>query len=133
MCGIAGQYDFVNGSPARPAELRRMADRMFHRGPDGEGFFVDGPLGFAHRRLSIIDLEGGAQPMSTPAGALTVVLNGEISNYLELFDALRKRGACSRSTTRSGTAAFRSPPRSRRCAAWKASTPASISRRSTSS
>lgn len=69
-----------------------MASRMVHRGPDGEGFHVDGPVGFAHRRLAIIDLEHGAQPMSTPEGDLTIVFNGEIFNYVELFAELRARG-----------------------------------------
>jgi asparagine synthase (glutamine-hydrolysing) len=92
MCGIAGRFDYKTGAPASREELRRMAYRMRHRGPDGEGFHVDGALGFAHRRLAIIDLEGGVQPMSTPEGDLTIVFNGEIFNYVELFEELRGRG-----------------------------------------
>src|SRR5688572_11771851 len=92
MCGIAGRFDYKTGAPASREELQRMAFRMRHRGPDGEGFHLDGALGFAHRRLAIIDLEGGVQPMSTPEGDLTIVFNGEIFNYVELFEELRGRG-----------------------------------------
>lgn len=91
MCGIAG-YVRTDGLPARPEELRAMADTMRKRGPDGEGFFTDGPLGLAHRRLSIIDLAGGTQPMTTADGALTVVFNGEIFNYRELRAELEEAG-----------------------------------------
>ena len=91
MCGIAG-YFRIDGQPALSEELRAMADSMRRRGPDGEGIFMDGSLGLAHRRLSIIDLEGGAQPMTTADGALTVVFNGEIFNYRELRAELEKAG-----------------------------------------
>lgn len=90
MCGIAG-YFRTDGQEARAEELRAMADAMRKRGPDGEGIFMDGPLGLAHRRLSIIDLTGGAQPMTTADGALTVVFNGEIFNYRELRAELEKK------------------------------------------
>ncbi|MEN9581467.1 MAG: hypothetical protein RJA70_4476 [Pseudomonadota bacterium] len=72
--------------------LAEMARRMVHRGPDGAGFHVDGALGLAHRRLSIIDLDGGAQPMSTSDGELWISYNGEVFNYPELFEELRRRG-----------------------------------------
>ena len=91
MCGIAGYFQ-TDGTPALPRHLRAMADAMIKRGPDGEGVFTDGPLGLAHRRLSIIDLEGGAQPMTTADGSLTVVFNGEIFNYRELRAELEKAG-----------------------------------------
>lgn len=87
----------------RRPELARMAGRMRHRGPDGEGLHLDGALGLVHRRLAIIDLEGGAQPMSTPEGDLWIVYNGEVFNYVELFDELRARGH--RPRTRSDTEA----------------------------
>jgi len=92
MCGIAGQFNFVSRASVRQADLRRMATRMAHRGPDGEGFHLSGPVGFAHKRLAIIDLEGGYQPMTSADGALAMVYNGEVFNYLELFDELRGRG-----------------------------------------
>lgn len=69
-----------------------MAARMAHRGPDGEGLHLDGPVGLAHRRLAIIDLEGGAQPMATPDGDVWIAYNGEVFNYLELFEELKALG-----------------------------------------
>jgi asparagine synthase (glutamine-hydrolysing) len=92
MCGIAGQL-VQDGREADPALLRAMASRIRHRGPDGEGFHIEGPVGLAHRRLAIIDLsEAAAQPMATEDGALRIVYNGEIYNYRELRDELRERG-----------------------------------------
>jgi asparagine synthase (glutamine-hydrolysing) len=72
--------------------IRRMARTMFHRGPDDEGYFFDGSLGFGFRRLSIIDLGGGHQPMSDGEESVWVVFNGEIYNYLELRAELEKFG-----------------------------------------
>ncbi len=83
MCGIAGYLNF-DGSPAFDDVLRRMAARIAHRGPDGCGTLVCGPAGIAHRRLSIIDIEGGAQPMGNEDGSVQVVFNGEIYNHAEL-------------------------------------------------
>jgi len=95
MCGIAG----VLMKHARPDEsaLQRMGDALAHRGPDDRGVFVAGPLGLLQTRLSIIDLEGGHQPMTD--GPLTLVANGEIYNFVELRQALEARGR--RFTTRS--------------------------------
>jgi asparagine synthase (glutamine-hydrolysing) len=104
MCGIAGRFNYKTGAPASREELGAMAQRLAHRGPDGEGFHLDGPLGFAHRRLAIIDLSTGDQPMATSDGATFIVFNGEIYNYLELFDDLRARGRIPR--TRSDTEAI---------------------------
>lgn len=89
MCGIAG---FVG--EGGPADLARMTDRIAHRGPDAEGFFTNEAHGvhLGHRRLSIIDLACGAQPMSTADGRLTIVFNGEIYNHLELRGRLREKG-----------------------------------------
>src|SRR3954447_1871549 len=84
MCGIAG----LLGAVDRDA-LVAMRDAMVHRGPDDEGLFLDGPVGLAARRLSIIDLAGGHQPISTEDGSVTVVQNGEIYNHAELRDELR--------------------------------------------
>ena len=91
MCGIAGYLSF-DGRPASEEILRLMARTLRHRGPDGEGIHVDGELGLAHRRLSILDLEGGGQPMSTRDGAVWIVFNGEIYNFVELREELSGRG-----------------------------------------
>ena len=88
MCGIAG---IVNrrDSPVSRAELKRMTDIVSHRGPDGEGFYIEANVGLGHRRLAIIDLtEAGVQPMHSADGDLVIVFNGEIYNYLELRDEL---------------------------------------------
>ncbi|RMD98942.1 MAG: asparagine synthase (glutamine-hydrolyzing) [Deltaproteobacteria bacterium] len=90
MCGIAGIYNFRTNRPVDRESLERMARVQTHRGPDDEGFFLDGPLGFAHRRLAIISPESGKQPMMDEGGNV-VVFNGEIYNYIELREALRKR------------------------------------------
>ncbi len=92
MCGIAGRFNFKSSAPVSKGDLAIMARRMDHRGPDGEGFFVDGSVGFAHKRLAIIDLEGGYQPMESHDGSLVICYNGEVFNYLELFDELRASG-----------------------------------------
>jgi asparagine synthase (glutamine-hydrolysing) len=92
MCGIAGQFNWRTNAPVERARLEWMAYAMRHRGPDGEGVYLDGSVGLAHRRLAIIDLEGGHQPMSTRDGALWIAYNGEVFNYLELLDELRTLG-----------------------------------------
>jgi asparagine synthase (glutamine-hydrolysing) len=92
MCGIAGILN-LDGEPASPVYLKKMAGAIAHRGPDGEGFFVDGSLGFAHRRLSIIDLtSGGHQPMLSPDGRYVISYNGEIYNFQELRLELEAAG-----------------------------------------
>jgi len=77
MCGIAGVVEF--GRDQRPSEdgLARMAEVLAHRGPDEQGFHYSGPVGLVHRRLSIIDLASGQQPMYSPDGKVCVVFNGE--------------------------------------------------------
>lgn len=82
-----------------PELLRKMADTIVHRGPDDAAEYVDGRLGFAHRRLSIIDLETGNQPMVSPDGDVAIVFNGEIFNYIELRQALIKQGVQFRTTS----------------------------------
>src|SRR5664280_451802 len=82
MCGIAGQWSW-SGSPDAGAR-KAMAEVLRHRGPDDEGTLITGPVGFAHRRLSIIDLAGSPQPMADDAQRLHVCFNGEILNYREL-------------------------------------------------
>jgi asparagine synthase (glutamine-hydrolysing) len=91
MCGIAGTFAF-DGRAADRALLQAMGDSLAHRGPDGEGFLADGPVGIAHRRLSILDLEGGAQPMTTRDGGAFLAFNGEIYNFVELREELQRRG-----------------------------------------
>jgi asparagine synthase (glutamine-hydrolysing) len=83
MCGICGAYS-LSGEPVTKPEIARMIAALNHRGPDGTGMYVTGPIGLAHTRLSIIDLAGGAQPMSNDTGEIRLIFNGEIYNYLEL-------------------------------------------------
>jgi asparagine synthase (glutamine-hydrolysing) len=92
MCGICGQYNFGNPAPVRHADIKAMTDSLIHRGPDDEGQFIAGPLGFGFRRLSIIDLAGGHQPMSDHEESVWVVFNGEIYNFLELRRELQGYG-----------------------------------------
>lgn len=92
MCGIAG-YISLEGRPGSAAVVRRMTDAIAHRGPDGEGAFVEGSLALGHRRLAIIDLsDGGQQPMRTPDQRFTITYNGEIYNHAELKVELRALG-----------------------------------------
>ena len=88
MCGIAGYH----GLPADPALLERMNAHQQHRGPDGDGICVDGPCGLAHRRLSIIDIAHGQQPMDTADGRYAIAYNGEVYNYLDLRGELEALG-----------------------------------------
>jgi asparagine synthase (glutamine-hydrolysing) len=87
MCGIAG---FVGAGDR--GTLERMTRALAHRGPDAEGYLVDGPVHLGHRRLSIVDLSGGAQPMATSDGRLTIVFNGEIYNHADLRRELEAQG-----------------------------------------
>ncbi len=91
MCGIAG---FVNraGQQADRAVLERMTAELVHRGPDGDGFYCVGPVALGHRRLSIIDVAGGAQPMANEDGTIWVTYNGELYNELEIRPELEARG-----------------------------------------
>jgi len=90
MCGIAGLIK--SDSLVSQQELKLMADVLQHRGPDGEGYFVHKNIGLAHRRLSIIDLEGGKQPFATEDGQLWISFNGEIYNYVVLRKELKTKG-----------------------------------------
>jgi asparagine synthase (glutamine-hydrolysing) len=92
MCGICGSYDFSRGRPAERDAVERMNETLIHRGPDGGGIHLDGPVALAARRLAIIDLEHGDQPMVTADGAVAVVQNGEILNHLELREGLQRDG-----------------------------------------
>lgn len=99
MCGIAGYFDGQALTP--PGILQAMTRTLVHRGPDGEGYHVEDGVGLGHRRLSIVDLGGGAQPMANEDGTIHVVFNGEIYNHLELRTDLMDRGHVFR--TRSDT------------------------------
>jgi len=101
VCGIAGVLRFDSTAGVELGSLHAMADSLAHRGPDDEGFHVDGNLGLAHRRLSIIDLDGGRQPLFNEDRSVVVVCNGEIYNYAELTARLTARGH--RFRTRSDT------------------------------
>lgn len=96
MCGIAGVFGLRPGTAIDRAVAERMSLAVAHRGPDGTGHWHsgDGRVSFAHRRLSIIDLETGAQPMADPATGVVIVFNGEIYNYIELRQELRAQGVC---------------------------------------
>ncbi len=92
MCGICGQYNFKNGAPVSRKTIVRMTQTLVHRGPDDEGFHFTGPLGLGFRRLSIIDVAGGHQPMSDQDKTVWVVFNGEIYNFPELRAELEGHG-----------------------------------------
>ncbi|TXH58921.1 MAG: asparagine synthase (glutamine-hydrolyzing), partial [Burkholderiaceae bacterium] len=92
MCGIAGLFAFRHATPPDKGELAKMIAALHHRGPDGSSTFVDGPAGLAHARLSIIDLATGWQPIANEDESVWVVFNGEIFNYVELREALERRG-----------------------------------------
>jgi asparagine synthase (glutamine-hydrolysing) len=89
MCGIFGKYA-VDG--VTKESLERMASVLVHRGPDDVGYYIDGSIGFGNRRLSIIDIENGRQPISNEDGTVWVVFNGEIYNYRSLRETLESRG-----------------------------------------
>ncbi|HEY1400986.1 MAG TPA: asparagine synthase (glutamine-hydrolyzing) [Terriglobales bacterium] len=92
MCGIAGILEFGRDDRADSAALRNMCQIMAHRGPDDDGFYTDGPAGIGMRRLSIVDLATGHQPISNEDGSLWIVFNGEIYNHLSLREQLIARG-----------------------------------------
>src|SRR5882762_3364374 len=102
MCGLAG---YLSPTVLPEEVLVRMTTRLGHRGPDAEGYFRDGPVALGHRRLSVLDIEGSPQPMSTPDGALTCIFNGEIYN----FAALRGARPCLPYARRYRGAALRIP------------------------
>ncbi len=92
MCGICGQYNFGNLEPVSRRQIEGMTRSLAHRGPDDDGYYFDGPLGLGFRRLSIIDLGGGHQPMSDWDESVWVVFNGEIYNFQELKRELEGYG-----------------------------------------
>jgi asparagine synthase (glutamine-hydrolysing) len=92
MCGICGQYNFGNSEPVARRDIEAMTRTLVHRGPDDEGCYIAGPIGFGFRRLSIIDLGGGHQPMSDDDESVWVIFNGEIYNFRELRHELEGFG-----------------------------------------
>lgn len=92
MCGIAGIIKLGFGDTVDEARLKLMRDTLRHRGPDGEGLWVDGGVGLAHRRLAIVDVAAGHQPMTNEDGNVWITLNGEIYNHAELRPSLEARG-----------------------------------------
>ena len=99
MCGICGKLNFDLEKPISNGLLKRMADTISHRGPDDEGYYLSGPIGLGFRRLSIIDLATGHQPLSNEDGTIWIVFNGEIYNFEELRDDLLARGHVFRTRT----------------------------------
>jgi asparagine synthase (glutamine-hydrolysing) len=92
VCGICGQYNFRSQAPVQRRDIEAMARSIVHRGPDDDGYYISGPLGFGFRRLSIIDLSGGHQPMSDQEESVWVIFNGEIYNFPELRRELEAFG-----------------------------------------
>src|SRR5580658_2490564 len=92
MCGIAGILEFGRDARTNAAALREMCRSITHRGPDDDGFYTDGAVGIGMRRLSIVDVAGGHQPISNEDGTLWIVFNGEIYNHLALREQLIARG-----------------------------------------
>jgi asparagine synthase (glutamine-hydrolysing) len=92
VCGICGKLSFDRDRQVSPDLVKSMADMIQHRGPDDEGFYVSGPVGLGFRRLSIIDLQTGHQPLSNEDGTVWIVFNGEIYNYKELRAFLESKG-----------------------------------------
>jgi asparagine synthase (glutamine-hydrolysing) len=101
MCGICGIFEPGRGTVIDHALVKTMADTLRHRGPDDEGFYTGPGIGLGHRRLSIIDLQGGHQPLSNEDGTVWIVFNGEVYNFEELNRQYLSSGHCFR--TRSDT------------------------------
>ena len=94
VCGLSG-FVSLDERRADCAIVRRMSATLRHRGPDDEGYYVDGPVALGHRRLTIIDLATGHQPIANETGTVHAMLNGEIYNFRSLTETLRARGTAS--------------------------------------
>lgn len=92
MCGFAGRINFKKNHEIDKAEIKSMCDAIAHRGPDDEGYYIKGNVGLGHRRLSIIDLNTGQQPIYNEDKSIVIVFNGEIYNYRELRNELSQKG-----------------------------------------
>ena len=94
MCGFVGIINKSNQPKTQLSLLKKMADTIGHRGPDDEGHLIDDRVALYHKRLAIIDLVSGRQPMTS--GEVTIVFNGEIYNYIELRQSLKQKGITSK-------------------------------------
>jgi len=92
MCGIVGIVNFEREKIIKETSLRSMSDSIIRRGPDDEGFYINNNVGFGFRRLSIIDLSTGHQPITNEDDTICIVFNGEIYNYLDLRQLLLNKG-----------------------------------------
>src|SRR5215213_9494047 len=92
MCGICGKLQLERTETVRHDIVEKMMSALSHRGPDGNGTYFSGPVGLGHTRLAIIDLSGGAQPLSNEDGSVWLVYNGELYNYIELREELLGKG-----------------------------------------
>ena len=92
MCGIAGQYFFESQNSDNLDQIRKMTDAIKHRGPDGDGHYKDDFVELGHRRLAIIDLNTGEQPMFSEDKKICITYNGELYNYIELREELKSVG-----------------------------------------
>jgi asparagine synthase (glutamine-hydrolysing) len=92
VCGICGALNFRPDQPAERGVLEEMNRQIIHRGPDEAGFFLSGNIGMAMRRLSIIDVQSGHQPVTNEDDSISLVFNGEIYNHQELRQRLEQRG-----------------------------------------
>src|SRR5215216_1362170 len=99
MCGLVGFMDLRRERAADRSVLEKMTDSLTHRGPDSSGYFVEDDVGLGFRRLSIIDLAGGDQPLRNEDGSLVLLCNGEIYNYLALREELTRKGHTFRTKT----------------------------------
>ena len=99
MCGITGKIYLNNENLIDPGELKQMTDVIYHRGPDDEGFYINKNVGLGFRRLSIIDLSRGHQPLSNANESIHIVFNGEIYNFPELRKILIQKGYSFKTTT----------------------------------
>ncbi|HEX4824874.1 MAG TPA: asparagine synthase (glutamine-hydrolyzing) [Candidatus Polarisedimenticolaceae bacterium] len=99
MCGIVATFNKDRGRPVDPTRLAAMTEILRHRGPDQGAILVDGPIGLGHRRLSVLDLELGLQPMAGPSGATWIAYNGEVYNYREIRKELVSRGVRFKTTS----------------------------------
>ena len=91
MCGICGVLKLGEGRDVSLGDVEAMAQTLFHRGPDDSGYYVNSPVAFGFRRLSIVDLSGGHQPMSNEDGTVWIVFNGEIYNHASIRPDLEPR------------------------------------------
>ena len=92
MCGIAGKFNFDSANPIDRERLSAMTSVIAHRGPDADGFYVGEGIGLGHRRLSIIDLSTGDQPLANENGTIWIVFNGEVYNFAEIRAELEAHG-----------------------------------------